>query len=155
MAERKELDEALRNEYPSNSHSTKEYSSLSKPKQNTKEKHVQKVVKGKVVKKKKSTGKRLAETFLEDDSHNVIEYIIYDILIPSAKETISNVVSNGVEMLLFGESRGTRTYRDRGRTGRYPEDSDSRCGWILYSKGGGSNRILSERQPVTRNCFGR
>ena len=116
MAERKELDEALRNEYPSNSHSTKEYSSLSKPKQKTKEKHVQKVVKGKVVKKKKSTGKRLAETFLEDDSHNVIEYIIYDILIPSAKETISNVVSNGVEMLLFGESRGTRTYRDRGKS---------------------------------------
>lgn len=117
MADHKELDEVLKSEFPSNSHTTKEYSSLSKPvKKQVKEKHVEKVIKGKVVKKKKSTGKRLAETFLEDDSHNVLEYIIYDILIPSAKETLSNVVSNGIEMLLFGESRGSRTYRDRGKS---------------------------------------
>lgn len=113
MAERKDL--VPRDEFPPNSHSSKEYSSLdASPKK--KEKHVEKVVKGKVIKRKKSVGRRLSETFLEDDSQNVMDYIIYDVLIPSAKETLSNVVTNGLEMLLFGEAKGSRTTRDRGKS---------------------------------------
>lgn len=114
MAERKDL--VPRDEFPPNSHSSKrEYSSLDATPVK-KEKHVEKIVKGKVVKRKKSMGRKLSETFLEDDGQNVMDYIIYDVLIPSAKETLSNVVTNGIEMLLFGESKGSRTTRDRGKS---------------------------------------
>lgn len=115
MAERKDL--VSREEFPPNSFSSKEgYSSLKERKPVKSEKRVEKVVKGKVVKRKKSMGRRLSETFLEDDSSNVLDYILYDVLIPSAKETLSNVVTNGIEMLLFGEARGNRTVRDRGKS---------------------------------------
>lgn len=108
MAERKDFiitDE----EFPSNSHKSKE----------TKiEKRVtEKVVKGKVKKKKKSLGSRMSESFLEDDSANVFQYILWDVLVPAAKNTISDVVTNAVQMFLFGENREPdRIRRDRNRS---------------------------------------
>ena len=57
------------------------------------------------------------ETFVGDDIHNVSSYLLYDVLIPAAKDTIANMVKGGIEMLLFpGENRGSRTTRDRGRS---------------------------------------
>ena len=101
--------EIIQMDFPSNSHKSKE--ETKKP-----EKKVEKVTSGKVVKQKKTLGKKFAETFLGDNIESVSSYIIYDIIIPAAKNMISDTVSNGIEMLLFGQTRGSRTRRDRGKS---------------------------------------
>lgn len=101
--------EIIQMDFPSNSHKSKEETKKQ-------EKKVEKVTSGKVVKQKKSLGKKFAETFLGDNIESVSSYIIYDIIIPAAKNMISDTVSNGIEMLLFGQTRGSRTRRDRGKS---------------------------------------
>lgn len=96
----------IREEFPPNSHKSKD----------KKEKKVQQVTTNKVIRKKKSLGKRFADTFIGEDIDNVASYIIHDVLVPAAKSTISDSVQGAIEMLLFGERRGNRTARDRGRS---------------------------------------
>lgn len=107
MAEREivKLDE-----FPSNSHKKKE--------EIVEKKTVKKVVKGSARTKKKSLGKRVAENLIEDDGRSVMAYILSDVLIPAAKATIQDMVTSGIEMLLFGGSgpSNDRIRRDRGRS---------------------------------------
>ena len=139
MAERKDLV-VTREQFPSNAHSEHE---------KVEKKKVKKVVKGKVVKRKKSLGEKFGETFLEEDGKNVGAYILYDILIPAAKDTISDLVKGGVEMLLYGEggSRGRSTYRDRGRS-----YSQSR---VSYNRmyGEEERRVAPRRERRNRNRY--
>jgi len=74
-----------------------------------------KVIKGKIITRKKSLGKRIAETFLGENLSNVVSYVLHDVLVPAAKTTFSDMVSGGVERLLFGGSVNPRGRRDRGR----------------------------------------
>lgn len=77
---------------------------------------VEKVIEGKAVKRKKGLGRKLSETIIGDSADNVREYIIWDVLVPALKETISDAVSGGIQMLLFGDKRpASRSIsRDRG-----------------------------------------
>lgn len=81
-----------------------------------KEKKVEKVVQGQVTTRQKTLGRKFAETFLGDDIENVKGYILFDVIIPTIKDTISNVVSSGVDMLLFGETRASGIRRDKGKS---------------------------------------
>lgn len=96
------MSEITNENFPANSHVSK--GEL----YNGNEKKVEKVITGTVVQKKKTLGERMARTFLEDESKNVWSYLLYDVLIPAAKATISDMVSGGVEMLLFGTTKGKR-----------------------------------------------
>lgn len=102
------MSEINKRDFPSNSHLSK----MDK----REERKVEKVAKGNVVRKKKTLGKKMAETFLGDDTKSVTQYIIYDVLIPAAKSTISDMVSGGIEMLLFGDTKGRNTRRDKGKS---------------------------------------
>ena len=78
-------------------------------------KRVTRITKGNVVKQKKGFFKKFAEVFVGDDVTSVTSYIFYDVLIPAAKSTLSDMVSGGIEMLLFGDSnRSSRIRRDKG-----------------------------------------
>lgn len=94
-------------EYPTNSH---------KSKQAEEPKKVGKVIKGDVIVKKKTFGKKVMDTFLGENIDSVLSYIIYDILVPAAKGTISDMIKGSIDMMLFGEMRGRR---DRDRGGSY------------------------------------
>lgn len=103
-------DKVIKMDYPSNSHTKKQIEKKEeRPKQN-------KVVTGLVVKQKKSLSKRLTETFLGDDIDNVASYVIHDILIPAAKNTFTDLITGGLEMMFYGEVRGSRTKRDKSRS---------------------------------------
>jgi hypothetical protein len=65
-------------------------------------KKVEKVVQGTVKTKKKSD---LAKAFVAEDIRNVGSYIVMDVLIPAAKKALSDIVANGIDMLLYGDSR--------------------------------------------------
>lgn len=65
---------------------------------------VQKVVTGKVTTVKKSGLKKFVGGFVNDDIPKVKEYVITDVLIPSLKKAISDIVRNGIDILLYGEA---------------------------------------------------
>lgn len=56
-------------------------------------------------KKKKPLGRRFAESFGGGDARGVVGYVMLDVLIPAAKDAVSDAVSMGVERMLFGEVR--------------------------------------------------
>lgn len=94
-------------DYPSNSNKSKE--------ETIEEKRIEPVVKGKVTQQKKSFGRRAKEVIMGDDSRNVAEYVIQDILVPALKSLLSDVVGGGLDMMLFGETRGRRSRVNRDR----------------------------------------
>ena len=66
-------------------------------------KNVQKVVSGTVKSKEQPMVKKVAKNFLADDISNVKNYIFLDVLIPTIKEAISQIIKNGSDMLIFGD----------------------------------------------------
>lgn len=97
--------------FPSNSH-------RSKLEESKGERRVEKVVSGRVVKQKKTLGKKFSESFFGDESRNVVDFVIHDVLIHAAKTMICDMVGWGgaAEMFLFGEKNGRRTTkRNDGR----------------------------------------
>lgn len=106
-------------DYKSNSHRSKE-------EQQEPEHKVEKVVTGEVKTKKRTGISKFADEFISEDARNVKSYIFRDVLIPAIKKTISDIITNGIDMLLYGErggrSRDTsaskisyRSYYDSGR----------------------------------------
>jgi len=77
-------------------------------------KRAEKIVKGKV-KTKKNEVRRLTDIFISEDVSNVKEYILFDVLIPTIKKTIYEVVTNSIDIALFGGkgSSGKRSTSDK------------------------------------------
>lgn len=72
---------------------------------------VDKIVKGKVKTKKKNG---ILASFINDDLQDIKKYIVEDVLIPTIKKTITDVVKNSIDMFFYGEvSRSTRSNSSR------------------------------------------
>lgn len=90
------------------------------------EKNIDKVVVGPVKSRKKNKVRKLADVFISDDIENVKDYILMDILVPEIKKAISDIVTNGVNMLLYPDGKKNhksskvsyRSYYDRERQRR-------------------------------------
>lgn len=123
-------------EFPSNSQ--KVVKKPEKQEKATDDKKVEKVVTGEVVQRKKPLGKRMAETFVGGDAQSVGQYVVMDVLIPAAKDTIADAVSQGIERMLFGEVRSTSR-----RTGARPSN-----GHVSYNRySGGGHPALKREEP--------
>ena len=75
---------------------------------------MQKVIDTPVTVKKASTGKKLASIFFSDETDNIGDHIVFDLLIPAIKDTIVNIITNGIAMLFYGKP-GTRLKSSGGR----------------------------------------
>lgn len=80
---------------------------------------VKKVVKGEVIQKKKGIGSKIAETFTGDDAKSVGSYVLFDVIIPAAKNMLADAVSQGSERLLFGDTRSRSRVANRTGTKSY------------------------------------
>lgn len=69
---------------------------------------VEQIVSGQRV--KKNAASKIKSDFIAEDIHHIGEYLWTDVLVPAVKDLISNGVSNFVDMLLYGQSRGMRTF---------------------------------------------
>lgn len=108
-------------EFKPNSHLSKR-GAISEKKEESKEpeKRFEKVVKGNVTTKKKSGFRKFLDHFVSEDAQNAKNYVWYELLIPAAKKTLSEMVAGTVDILLYGEtghsrkrsSRSTISYRD-------------------------------------------
>lgn len=84
-----------------------------------KPKKLKPIVKGKVMKQKRTAWDKFKDAFL-GESENMGDYILYDVLVPAFRDTISDM-GFGVIERLFGNGRSRSGYsnsvvRDRGRS---------------------------------------
>lgn len=70
-------------------------------------KKVDKIVNGKVTTKKKTGLQKFRSELLSSDIDNVKDYIFLDVLIPTIKEAISDIVKNGIDMVLYSNGRSS------------------------------------------------
>jgi hypothetical protein len=115
-------------EFPSNSRNKAE------PEKGTKK--VEKIVTGDVSRRKPPLGRRFRELFVGGDAKSVGGYVLLDILLPAIKDTVADMVSQGVERMLFGDTRSTSR-----RTGQRPSGNS---GYVSY------NRYSSASSPWNR-----
>lgn len=93
-------------------------------------KKVEKVTTGKVRTKKKSEVSKFKDIFISEDAASVKSYLFMDVLIPALKNTIEDLVTNGIRMLLRGDAGSRRSgssissvsYRDYSKMSRRDDD---------------------------------
>ncbi len=125
-------------EFPSNSHRSKS-APVTDEKPSKDDKQVTKVVTNKVSQRKKPISKRLSETFFGGDAAGVGQYIMMDVILPAMKDALSDAVSQGIDRILFGESRSS------GRT-RHAR-SENRNGFVSYNRFANNQRDSRRDEP--------
>ena len=120
-------------EFPSNS--TKQRRSV----RSEEPKKIERVVEGEVLRRKKPLGKRITETFVGGDAKGVWGYVMLDVLVPAAKDTIADAFSQGIERMLFGESR------PHSRRGGYRGGGNN--GYVSYNRYAPSSMRREEPRP--------
>jgi hypothetical protein len=111
-------------------------------------KKLEKVVSGNVKSKKKNEIWKLADVFISEDVENVKSYILMDVLVPSVKKAISDIVTNGIDMILYGDTSHSKrnspasrvSYRSYYNRDRDRHSARTRSGYayedvILESRG--------------------
>lgn len=148
----------MADEFKSNSHKSKEVDEKKK---------VEKVVKGKVKTKKKNGITKFADVFVSEDVSSVKSYIIGEVLIPAMKKALSDIVTNGIDMILYGESGVTKrkspgsrvsytNYYDRRDRDRYGyDDRRVRAGYdfndVILDSRGEAEDVLSRMDELIDN----
>ena len=122
------------------------------------EKRVDKpVVTGRVTKKQNAL-RKLSGEFISEDARNVKSYVFGEVLIPAIKKAISDIVTDGIDIILYGESRGGRKrstadkvsyrnyydkdYAGSARSGRGPIGSSYSYDDIILSTRGEAEDVL-------------
>lgn len=91
-------------EYKPNSHRSREgLAAEASP-----EKKVEKIISGSVRSKKKGEIRKIADIFVAEDIQNVKSYIFMEVLVPAIKKALSDIVINGMDMILYGEAGKNR-----------------------------------------------
>lgn len=105
-------------DYKPNSHKSKEERNAAVAER----KKLDKVVSGNVKTKKKSDIHKFTDIFISEDAANVKNYILMDVLVPAVKKAISDIITNGIDMILYGGKPGSRadkvSYRDYSSVSR-------------------------------------
>lgn len=96
------------------------------------DKNIERVTSTEAIRKKKSLGKQFRETFIQGNVKSSIRYVVFDILLPTARDMLWEAGSGGIEKLIFGDSR---------RRGSVPPQSGP-TGYVSY------NRYAMGRGPL-------
>ncbi len=72
------------------------------------EKKIEPVVNGKAKIRKKGEAQKFADIFLAEDVNNVKSYIFSEVIVPNLKKVVSDVITTGIDMILYGESKHSR-----------------------------------------------
>lgn len=111
---------------------SKRYKKSEQGASDSKQKRVEKVVTGKVKTRKKSEIRKFKDVFISEDAGNVKEYVFMDVLIPAMKKAISDIIKDGVDMILYGETRkrssssGASYVSYRSYSDRFDPDGNTR-----------------------------
>ena len=103
-----------------------------------------KITKGAVVTKKKSEINKLKDIFVSEDIKSVKSYILMDVLVPAIKDAIEDIVTNGIRMILRGDTSARRS-----------SSTASKISYRDYYDGDRRNndRFRNETRPVTKYSY--
>lgn len=88
-----------------------------------------KVTTGTVIKKKKSIGRKILDTFLSEKLDDVGDYIRYNVIGPGAKNLVYEIFMSTLSMMFWGDaSVGRRAARDGSGRRAYDRAYDDRRG---------------------------
>lgn len=119
-------------EYKPNSNKSKEEAGQKEKKE------INKVTKGKVIQKKATLGKKIADIFIAEDISEVKSHIFWDVVVPKIKDGICDILINSIQSLFGGGGprRGSGTssvnyggvssYKSYNRVNQYPVTSTDR-----------------------------
>lgn len=127
--------------FPGNSHGGKD---LEPEKDAKRPPKLTAVVTGKVTRRNKPLGKRVLDTFFGREN-SVWQYLLHEILIPAAKDTVTDFVSQGVERAVYGEARSTSR-----RTGR-PAGGSNYTPYNRFSQDRHAPKTMSHRARATHD----
>lgn len=68
------------------------------------EKKVEAVITGTAKTRKKGEMQKFADVFIAEDANNVKSYILMEVIVPAVKKAISDIVTTGIDMILYGEA---------------------------------------------------
>lgn len=83
----------------------------------TEEKNVRRVTSSEPIRRKKGLGKQFKSTFFGGDAKTAFQYVIFGVLIPAAKDALAEAGAQGIEKLIFGDTRKQRSGPVSGPTG--------------------------------------
>jgi hypothetical protein len=124
-------------EFPSNAHQAKD-AKKEEPKK------VEKVIQGEARTRKRPMHKRIVETFVGGNPKNVSEFVLFEVLIPAARDLVVDTFQSGIERTFYGEVRSTRRPRGMGAPGGYS------VGHVDYRSRSGSGLAGSRQDPRDR-----
>lgn len=126
---------------------------------------LEKVVSGTVRTKKKNEIRKLTDVFISEDIHSVKNYILMDVLVPAVKDAIEDIITNGIRMILRGDTgssrhRGNASYvsynkysSDRREERR--SDNKSRNGYsyddFIFDNRGEAEDVLDRMNELIEN----
>lgn len=112
---------------PDNSHKSR--NDVKTAENNKVEKRAEKVVHGKV-KTKTNNARKLTDIFISEDVSNVKNYILMDVIVPSIKKAVYDLIVGTLDMSLYGGRGGGKrptadkiSYRDYSNVSRRDERS--------------------------------
>lgn len=109
------------------------------------EKKLTKVANAKL--KKKSEIQKIAETFVAEDLNKVKNAVLMDVIVPAVKKVISDIVTNGIDMLLYGEVKNNKatTTSKIGYNSMYNSQNQANAARVARSSYIYNDIILSSR----------
>lgn len=122
-------------EFPANSSASKSAKSA--------QKDIKRVTTSEPVRKRKSLRKQFSETFVAGDMRGAVGYVLMDVLLPAAKDMIVEAGSQGIERLIFGETRR--------RSSRTPQAGAT--GYVSYNRMSGpmgASRVAGPARAMSR-----
>ena len=122
-------------EFPANSQASKSDPPV--------DKKIERITSSDPVRKKKSLRRQFSETFVAGDMRGAVSYVIMDVMLPAAKDMIVEAGSQGIERLIFGETRR--------RSGRTPQAGAT--GYVSYNRMSGptvASRISGPARAMSR-----
>lgn len=127
------------------------------------EKKVEAVITGTAKTRKKGEMQKFADVFIAEDANNVKSYILMEVIIPAVKKAISDIVTTGIDMILYGEAGRSKRNGSTPKVSYrqyYNQSSDtvragsasSRCSIdyddILFDTRGDAETVLDAMQDI-------
>lgn len=123
----------------------KEVNRKTTPKDASDETPIKKIVSGNVVRQKKPLGRRLSETIVGGSGKSVLEYVVFEVLVPAAKDMIADAASQAIEQMLFGEVRSVSRRRASSSKPSGPG------GYVSYNRYSGASNNYGGRREDPRD----
>jgi hypothetical protein len=104
------------------------------------DKDIKRITSNDPIRRRQPLRKQFGKTFVKGDIRMAAQYVIFDVLIPAARDMIAEAGSQGIERLIFGESR---------RKGN-PSPQSGPTGFVSYNRYSMGSRQTAPQRAMSR-----